>query len=100
MTKADLEQIARKMRATGLRSTWNELIEFSDSVVGGLAEAYQALLRERGYLDSLPPDIKNRQLLVKDRLSKALIFFSSPDHVARLESEIADAGCTTLLVEN
>ena len=33
MTQAELEQIATKMRATGLHSSWNELIEFSKDVV-------------------------------------------------------------------
>jgi len=30
MTQAELEQIAREVRAKGLHSSWNELIEFSN----------------------------------------------------------------------
>ena len=46
MTPVELEQIPTKMRATGLHSSWNELIEFSNDVVGGLVEAYQTLLKD------------------------------------------------------
>jgi hypothetical protein len=86
MTPVELEQIATKMRATGLHSSWNELIEFSNDVVGGLVEAYQTLLK-----DSTSSNGDNKEkicLLVRDRLSKALVSLTSPAHVARWESEV------------
>ena len=92
MTPVELEQIATKMRATGLHSSWNELIEFSNDVVGGLVEAYQTLLK-----DSTSSNGDNKEkigLLVRDRLSKALISLASPAHVARWESEVLGSTCT------
>jgi hypothetical protein len=86
MTPKELEQIATKIRATGLHLSWNELIEFSNDVVGGLVEAYQTLLK-----DSASSNGDNKEkicLLVRDRLSKALVSLTSPAHVARWESEV------------
>ena len=91
MTPVELEQIATKMRATGLHSSWRELIEFSNDVVGGLVEAYQTLLK-----DSTSPNGDNKEkicLLVRDRLSKALVSLTSPAHVARWESEVLGNSC-------
>ena len=86
MTPVELEQIATKMRATGLHSSWNELIEFSNDVVGSLVKAYQTLLK-----DSASSDGDNKEkicLLVRERLSKALVSLTSPAHVTRWESEV------------
>ena len=86
MTQAELEQIATKIRATGLHSSWNELIEFSKDVVGGLVEAYQALLKASA--SSNGDNTEKMYLLVRDRISKALVSLTSPAHVARWESEV------------
>ena len=86
MTLVELEQIARKMRATGLHSSWSELIGFSQDVVGGLVEAYQTLLKES--VSSSGDNMEKIYLLVRDRLSKALVSLTSPAHVARWESEV------------
>ena len=92
MTPAELEQIATKMRATGLHSSWNELIEFSNDVVGGLVEVYQTLFKDSA---SFNGDNKEKiGLLVRDRLSKALISLASPAHVASWESEVLGNSCT------
>ena len=94
MTPAEIEQIAMKMRATGLHSSWIELTEFSSGVVGGLVEAYQALLQDSASSGSIPSDnIEKMHLLVRDRLSKALISLTSPAHVARWESEVLSSSC-------
>ena len=89
LTQADLEQLARQMRARGLHSSWNELIEFSDGVVGGLVEAYKALLRDSTSLGSTPSsNSKDVQLMVRDRLAKALTLLTSEKQVARWDSEV------------
>jgi hypothetical protein len=88
MTQAELEQIARDMRARGLHSSWNELLVFSESVVGGLVDAYQALLRDlvsSGNILSANPD--HLQVLIKEKLRKALISLTSRPQVARWESQ-------------
>jgi len=92
MTLIELEQIAAKMRATGLHSSWNELIGFSNDVVGGLVEAYQTLLKDSA--SSNGDDTKKIYPLVRDRLSKALISLASQAHVARWESEVLGSTCT------
>jgi hypothetical protein len=94
MTPVELEQIATKIRVTGLHSSWSELIEFSNDVVGGLIEAYQTLLKG----SSSNGDNKEKIcLLVRDRLSKALISLTSPEHVARWESEVLGNSCTATI---
>jgi len=88
MTPAELEQIAMKMRDKGLHSSWNELIEFSNGIVGGLVEAYQALLRNSVASD-IKPSIGTRELhmMVQGKLAKALTVLTSEAQVARWESE-------------
>jgi hypothetical protein len=88
MTQAELELIAREMRARGLHSSWNELLVFSDDVVGSLADAYQALLRSMEKSDkvsSTNPD--NVRKIVKDKLAKALTLLTSEAQVAKWESK-------------
>jgi hypothetical protein len=88
MTQAELEQIAKDMRARGLHSSWNELLVFSESVVGGLVDAYRALLknsvRSGNMLSANPSDL---QMLVRKKLRKALISLTSRAQVSRWESE-------------
>ena len=88
MTQAELEQIARDMRARGLRSSWNELLVFSESVVGGLVDAYQALLRNSvssgNMLSANPGDL---QVLIKEKLGKALAALTNQAQVTKWESE-------------
>jgi hypothetical protein len=89
MTQAELEQIASQVRAKGLHSSWSDLIEFSSGVVGGLVEAYQALLRDSTSLDSTPSSSpKDVQLMVRDRLAKALTLLTSEKQVAKWDSEV------------
>lgn len=101
MTPVELEQIAMKMRATGLHSSWRELIEFSNDVVGGLVEAYQTLLKDSASSGSIPSDkAENMNLLVRDRLAKALTYLASPAHVTRWESEVLVGSSTTPVTIN
>jgi len=72
------------MRATGLHSSWNELIEFSNDVVGDLAEAYRALLKASA--SSNGDNAEKIYFLVRDKLSKALVSLTSPEYIARWES--------------
>ena len=88
MTQAELEQIAREVRARGLHSSWNELLEFSESVVGSLVDAYQALLRNpvsSGNILSANPG--NLRMLLQEKLGKALVSLTSQEQVAKWESE-------------
>ena len=88
MTQADLELIARKMRARCLHSSWDGLLAFSRDVFGNLVDAYQALLKNLALLDkisSTSPD--NAQRVVKDKLSAALVLLTSEAQVAKWESE-------------
>jgi len=88
LNQAELEQIAREMRAKGLHSSWNELLEFSESVVGSLVDAYQALLRSSvssgNILSANPGDLR---VLLQEKLGKALVSLTSREQVAKWESE-------------
>ena len=53
MTNTELEQVARQVRAVGLHSSWNDLLVFSESVVGSLVNAYQVLLRNSESTDNM-----------------------------------------------
>jgi len=88
MTQADLELIARKMRARGLHSSWDGLLTFSKDVVGNLVDVYQALLKNSALPDKISstnPD--DAQRVVKDKLSAALVLLTSKAQVAKWESE-------------
>ena len=88
MTQAELEQIARDMRARGLHSSWDELLMFSESVVGGLVDAYQALLRNSVSSGNVfSADHGDLQVLIKEKLGKALASLTNQAQVTRWESE-------------
>ena len=88
LNQADLEQLARQMRARGLHSSWNELLEFSESVVGSLVDVYQTLLRTPVSSDNIlsanPGDLL---VLLQEKLGKALVSLTSQEQVAKWESE-------------
>jgi len=88
MTQAELDSIARKMRARGLRSSWEELLTFSKDVVGSLVDAYQAMLKSTAKSDRVsstnPDDV---QKVMRDKLAAVLILLTSKAQVARWESE-------------
>ncbi len=88
MTQKDVEQVATQMRARGLHSSWKELLEFSESVVGSLVDAYQTLLRSSAssgnVLAASPDDLR---VLLQEKLGKALLSLTSKEQVAKWESE-------------
>ena len=89
MTQTELERIAREMRARVLRSSWNDLVEFSDCVVGGLVDAYQALLRGSATSNRVTStNTSDLHTLVQERLVKALASLTSQAQVAKWESEV------------
>ena len=89
MTQAESEQIAREMRARGLHSSWSDLVEFSDCVVGGLVDAYQALLRDSASSDRIPlTNTSDVHTIVQEKLVKALASLTSQAQVARWKSEV------------
>ena len=87
LTQLDLQNVARQARARGLHSSWVELLEFSQTTIGSLVDAYQALLRDSnsGALSHNPSDLR---IMLKDNLSKALTSLTSETQVAKWESEI------------
>ena len=88
MTRAELEQIAKEVRARGLHSSWNELLEFSESVVGSLVDAYQALLRNSVSLGGMPSANPSDLLVsLQEKFGKALVSLTSREQVAKWESE-------------
>jgi hypothetical protein len=95
VTQAELEQIAREVRARGLHSSWSELIEFSDGVVGCLVNAYQALLRNSVSVGSIPSsNPEDVQLWVQERIAKALTLLTSKAQVAKWEREVLGSDYT------
>ena len=88
LNQTDLEQLARQMRARVLYSSWDELLEFSESVVGSLVDAYQSLLRSSvssgNILSANPGDLR---VLLQEKLGKALVSLTSQEQVAKWESE-------------
>jgi hypothetical protein len=88
MTQVELEQIAREVRARGLHSSWNELLEFSESVVGSLVDAYQALLRNSvSSGNMLSANASDLRVLLQEKLGKALVSLASREQVAKWGSE-------------
>jgi len=88
LTQAELELVAREIRARGLHSSWDELLTFSKDAVGSLVDAYQALLRstaKSNKVSSSDPD--DLQKMVRDKLAKALTLLTSEARVAKWESE-------------
>ena len=88
LKQTDLEQLARQMRARGLCLSWNELLEFSESVVGSLVDAYQTLLRSSvssgDILSANPSDLR---VLLQEKLGKALVSLTNQEQVAKWELE-------------
>ena len=88
MTQAELDSIARKMRARGLHSSWDELLTLSKDVVGSLVDAYQALLKSMAKSDKIPPTSPDDvQKVMRDKLAGVLTLLTSRAQVARWESE-------------
>ena len=88
MTQAELELVARKMRARGLHSSWDGLLTFSKDVIGNLLDAYQALLKSAAKPDrisSTNPD--DAQKVARSKLAKALILLTSEAQVTRWKSD-------------
>lgn len=76
------------MRARGLHSPWNELLELSESLVGSLVNAYQALLRNSVSSGSmLSANLGDLQVLVREKLDKVLVSLTSREQVVKWESE-------------
>ena len=88
MTQAELDLVARKIRAKGLHSSWDELLTFSEDVVGSLVNAYQALLKSSALSEKASLNNRNdAQKVVRDKLAMAITALTSEAQVARLESK-------------
>jgi len=89
VTQGEVEQVAREIRNKIMHSSWNELIEFTEAVVGNLVEAYQILLKSLVLLDNtLPIDSGDLKILSEGKLGKALMSLTSPEQVAKWRSEV------------
>ena len=88
LNQVDLEQLARQMRARGLRSSWIELMEFSQSVVGNLVDAYQVLLiNSVPSSDTLSVNSGDFQAFLQGKLGKALVTLTSQEQVDKWKAE-------------
>lgn len=95
MTQAEMEQIARQVRARGLHLSWNDLLLFSESVVGSLVDAYQALLRNSvSPGNTISANSGDLQVLAQEKLGKALVSLTSEEQVARWKSEVLSSDYT------
>jgi len=84
MTQAELDSIARKMRTRGLHSSWEELLTFSNDVIGSLVSAYQALFKSSALSNiTSSDDPGDTQNLVRDKLARALTLLTSEAQVVR-----------------
>jgi len=89
MTQKELDSVAKKMRARGLHSSWEELLTFSKDVVGSLVDAYQALLKSTAKSDKISPTRPDDvQKVVRDKLAGALTLLTSKAQVSRWESQV------------
>ena len=88
VTQAELELVAREIRARGLHSSWDELLTFSKDAVGSLVDAYQALLRSTVKSDKISPsDLDDVQKVVRGKLAAVLTLLTSEAQVAKWESD-------------
>lgn len=89
MVQEEVEQIAREIRTKIICSSWNELLEFSESVVGNLVDVYQSLLKNSVLSDNyFPIDRKDAKVLIENMLGKALVSLTTPEQVAKWRSEV------------
>ena len=89
MTQGELESIAREMRTRGLHSSWEELLAFSNDVIGSLVSAYQALLKSMTLSGNTSSnDVIDVQRVIRGKLARALTLLASEAQVARWESEV------------
>jgi len=89
MTQAELELVAREIRARSLHSSWDELLKFSRDTVGSLVDAYQALLRSAAKSDKISPSsLDDVQKVMRGKLATVLTLLTSEARVAKWELEI------------
>ena len=93
MTQTELEQVARHLRDIGLHASWNELMVFTQEVVGSLVDAYQTLLRQTNAQGNIPAWPNDMQV-IHDSLTRSLTFLASPAQVTRWEMEIKGSDST------
>ena len=85
MTQTELEQVATHIRDIGLHASWNDLLAFTDNVVGNLVDAYQTVVGNSlatNVVLSLAPDN-----VLQEKLSKAITSLTNEEMVARWRTE-------------
>ena len=86
MTQEDVELIVKKLRATGLHASWNDLVSLTNNAIGSLIDALQKLLRNTSENTDLLNHEENQRLAIES-LSKALVLFTSAEQVSRWKAE-------------
>ena len=85
MTQTELEQVATHIRDIGLHASWNDLLAFTDNVVGNLVDAYQTVvgnsLATNVVLSPAPDNV------LQEKLSKAITSLTNEEMVARWRTE-------------
>ena len=88
MTQEDIESVARKIRATGSKASWQDLLILSKDAIGSLIDAFQELLRNTPVLNRTTLDnCEEPRRIVLKRLNRALILLTSEAQVSRWKSE-------------
>ena len=85
MTQTELEQVATHIRDIGLHASWNDLLAFTDNVVGNLVDAYQTVvgssLATNVVLSPAPDNV------LQEKLYKAIASLTNEEMVARWRTE-------------
>ena len=84
MTKTELEQVATHIRDIGLHASWNDLLAFTDNVVGNLVDAYQTVVGNSLATNAVLSAPDN---VLQEKLSKAIISLTNEEMVARWRTE-------------
>jgi len=101
MTQAEIESIAREMRARCLHASWSDLVIFWRGVMGNLESAYRTLVH-----GTAPPhhvsseDLGNTGRMARDKLAVALRQLAGDRQIARWDAEAEGAIQSTPLEQS
>ena len=88
MTQTELEQVATHIRDIGLHASWNDLLAFTDNVVGNLVDAYQTVVGSSSATNVvLSPAPDNVYMTLQEKLNKAIASLTNEEMVARWRTE-------------
>lgn len=88
MIQAEVELIAREIRARCLRSSWSDLVAFWQGVMGNLESAYRALVQSTAAFHHMSSEeSSDMQRIVRDKLAIALSQLAGGRQVVRWDAE-------------